>query len=263
MPPASGKLLQLPHSMAVLPWARRALPSLGLRFPVFRMRLVTGSSYLRPNGCEQCRTGRSPGTGLPASRGGSCLFCQPRCQQGRVVFEVPPDKGRFGPGAGRAGGSSVVPLLSASQRPSFPGRQGGPVSAESPCPASAGWGQPLPRVPAPTPVLGRSQPLGASPVCGGGRNTILLGGSKSLHETVHIFWGGGGHGGSLPNPGLPNHAPGGGPMVTGLSATNLHPLQEAAAGGPGFPSRVHLLREVCPGRSFGDPGCASATRHAE
>lgn len=61
---------------------------------------------------------------LPARPG---LFCQPKCQHGRLLSDVPADKGHFA-----SGGPEQCPFLFPSQGPCFSGWRGGQLRA-------AGW----------------------------------------------------------------------------------------------------------------------------
>lgn len=61
----------------------------------------------------------------------------------------------------------------------------------------------------------------------------------------------------MPKLSLPNHAPGGQTVVTGLSAMNLQSSSGAGSsrqGGPGFPSYFYRVREMYPWWSFRDSG---------
>lgn len=234
LPP--GSYCNPPTKRLCYPGHLSALPSLGLSFPIFRTRLVTDSSNLGPHGWKQCRTG------LWASQR-SCLFCQPKCQQGPVVSEVPPDKGRFAP-RGRVGGRSAVPLPSASRGPPLWARRVGRFLLSHPAPPQPAGVSPSPRSPALTPFLGRSQHPGSDSCVRGRAQYHFMGGiEKALKKQQPSFGGRGEHGGRFAKSWPAESRPWGGSIVTGLSARNLHPLQEAKRHQEGLGSLLCLPLE--------------------
>lgn len=256
LPP--GSYCNPPTKRLCYPGHLSAVPSLGLSFPIFRTRLVTDSSNLGPHGWKQCRTG-------PRASQRSCLFCQPKCQQGPVVSEVPPDKGRFAP-RGRVGGRSAVPLPSASRGPPLRARRVGRFLLSHPAPPQPAGVSPSPPSPALTPFLGRSQHPGSdSCVRGEGAIPFYGGDRKSLEETTAVFGGAGGAWWAVCQILACRITPlGEGPLSLGfLPGICIRCRKRRGTRRAWAPFCVYLLREVCPGRSVSDPGFASAAPRAE